>query len=1155
MGHAGVTRAIAGVIVIAMLATTFAALIPAGNVRAETYQAPFAQMSGNVTAQKLAKSVALVDLNGDDISDLVAGAPYTNAGGLANSGSVSMFVSEGGVPFAKVFVLNGTHSGDLLGWSVASAGDMNGDGYADLAVGAPLADPAGAVDAGNITIVFGGPSFTGVAGGAIDSLTAGEQMGYSLAQGGDINRDGYADLIAGAPYCTASGMVNAGRVYVFFGGSSIDSVADKTFSGEIAGANFGWSVSGNGSVDADTTMDMVVGAPSHTIGGVATGAAYVIRNINKANPGVSISLGSSEGDRYGASVAIVPDLNGDSYSDVAIGAPDNDAAGVDAGSVSILLGGFKFNAVVDLELLGQAAGEEFGWSLAGGNIRMDAYADLLVGAPGSSLNATSAGRAYVYYGAGTPDAVADIVLVPGAGADFFGGSVCIGGNSTGDSAPEFAVGDPLFTPSSLTDAGRAFVYAGVLVVIPKNPVVNGYVRVPGTTTGLAGFTITLENETFSKSTSSAANGYFEIETVPGTYWLNATKAGYVKNSTTVTLAMDEVVSTVFQPLTTPLVTGHVLDNVTGIAIPGATVLLWNGTDLVASALTPANGSFWIYLPDQRVPDVGENIGLMVQAYDGEHYSSSSEFVVQRNETVARELRLDRFPVVTGTVRDSITLSPVEGAVIEASQEVLGASTVSDRRGQYTLVAVNSTAPGELWLNLTAPGYFRETVHLSVEKNGTYAQDFFLQIDHLAPSSSLMAVAMYTTTETVDLIATATDANGIEELQLWYRFNWTGPFLFWSSDDVAPFAFAFHSADAMGDGPYEFYCQAVDYAGNNESPPAGNDTWTIVDTSTPVVTMGSLPQYTLAENFTVTATVEDDEGIEGVMLYLAKNGTAPVAVGTDSSAPFSWTILGADWDLEGLYEFTLSASDVAGNTRPAPTSPEAATFVDLGPPTLNITLPPPNLVTAQTSLTVNWTCNDTGSSVKLSKVKLDTGTWINAGYNTTYNLTGLIHGPHTVSVNVTDWAGRSTVQDIAFVVDTQPPLLIVSEPSEGDVIETEDVQVEWSATDGESGVVRYEVAVDGGEFENYGTMTSAELKNLENGPHDVVVRATDGVGNQKEVTIGFTVEVSDTGGTEISSLVLVAIVAVVAIIAVAALLLRRRGKRSQPVVAKEPPKKS
>jgi hypothetical protein len=1155
MVHGNGTRAITEIVVIGMLATVLAAFVPAADVTAETYQASFAQVSGNVTSENLARSVVLMDLNGDGLSDLVAGAPYNGAGGMANAGSISMFLSEGGVPFARIVVLNGTHAGDLLGWSATNAGDLDGDGYADLAVGAPLADPAGATDAGNITIIFGGPSFTGASGATLDSITPGEQLGYSLSGGGDVNRDGHGDLIAGAPYCTASGMTAAGRAYVFYGGPAIDSTPDKIFSGEVAGAHFGWSVSGNGSVDADTSMDIVVGAPDHKFGGLATGAAYIIRNINKANPGVSISVGSSAGDWYGASVAMVPDLDGDSYSDVAIGAPYDDVGGADAGSVSILLGGFKFNVVVDLVLHGQAAGEYLGWSIAGGNIRLDAFADLLVGAPNCGLNTTSAGRAYVFFGSASLDATADIVLTPDAGADFFGGSVCVGGNATGDMAPEFAVGDPLFTPLGLTGAGKAFVYEGVLVVIPKNPIVNGYVRVPGTSTGLSGFTVILENATFSKSTTTASSGYFEIDAVPGTYWLNASKAGYITNSTTVTLEMDDIDTSMFFPLRTPLVNGHVRDNVTAAAIGGATVLLWNGTALLASYVTPSNGSFWIYLPEASIPALGESIGLTLEALDGEHYATSSEFVIQRNETFAEELFLDRFPVVSGTVRDAITLSPVRDAVIEASQGAPGGSAASGANGVYSLVAVNAS-PGELFLNLTAAGYYRESVQISVDRNGSYSQDFFLRIDHIDPSSSLEALPTYTTSEEMTLNVSATDANGVAEVQLWYRFNGTGQFVYFGSDEDAPFVFTFSTAGASGDGLYEFYSQAVDYAGNNESPAAGNDTWTIVDTSAPVVVIGSLPEYTMTQNFTVTVTADDEDGVEGVTLFLAKNGSAPVAVGTDTSAPYEWTVLGEDWGMEGLYEFTLEASDAAGNARPAPSAPEATTFVDLSAPAIEITVPLPNIVTARTSMAVNWTSNDTGSDIKACKLQLDSGSWVNVGSNTTYNLTGLLHGPHTVTLNATDWAGRTTLKNVSFVVDIQPPVLIVSEPGEGDVIRTNDVDVTWSAFDAESGVVEYEVAVDGGIFESFGTLTSTQLKNLEDGPHDVVVRATDGVGNYKDVTIGFTVETGDGGGGGISALtVVLVVVVIVAIVAAVGMAMRGRNRGRRPGEGTDPKKKS
>jgi hypothetical protein len=199
--------------------------------------------------------------------------------------------------------------------------------------------------------------------------------------------------------------------------------------------------------------------------------------------------------------------------------------------------------------------------------------------------------------------------------------------------------------------------------------------------------------------------------------------------------------------------------------------------------------------------------------------------------------------------------------------------------------------------------------------------------------------------------------------------------------------------------------------------------------------------------------------------------------------------------------------------------------------------------------VNWTCNDTGSGIKLSKVQVDGGIWINLGCNTTYNFTGLLNGPHTVSVNATDWAGRSTLLDVRFVVDTQPPDLVVLSPTEGEIVDSEDVEVSWSGTDSGSGVTRYEIAIDGGAFESVGTATSTELLNLEDGMHDVVVRAWDAVGNYRDVTVGFSVDTGDGGGGGISALVIgLVLIVVVAVIAVAALMMRRRGG-----AAKEPPK--
>ncbi len=226
--------------IVSMISATIAFVLISGPAAGEEYQQPVGHWDGTAVSENFAKSIALMDLNGDGIADLVAGSSFADPYGMTDAGSVTIYLSEDNVSMNETIVVNGTHPGDLFGWAVANAGDLDGDGFADLAVGAPLADPNGHADAGNVTIVYGGPGFSGSAGAWINSTNDGEELGYSLAAGGDINRDGMSDLIVGAPFANANGLPSSGRAYVFYGGSPLNGVAGKTFSGEAAGDNFGW---------------------------------------------------------------------------------------------------------------------------------------------------------------------------------------------------------------------------------------------------------------------------------------------------------------------------------------------------------------------------------------------------------------------------------------------------------------------------------------------------------------------------------------------------------------------------------------------------------------------------------------------------------------------------------------------------------------------------------------------------------------------------------------------------------------------------------------------------------------------------------------------------------------------------------------------------
>ncbi|MHB8080487.1 MAG: FG-GAP-like repeat-containing protein, partial [Candidatus Krumholzibacteriia bacterium] len=390
------------------------------------------------------------DFNGDGWPDFVAGAPLANAGGT-DRGQVWVYFGGPTLDATPDLILSGQADGDQFGASARGCGDVDGDGWDDLIVGAPGNDSAGS-NAGRAYVYFGGPAADATADLVLTGEAAGDQFGWSVAGAGDVNGGGN-DLVVGAPYAQA----NAGRVYVFSGGAALDNVADTVMQGP-GGTLLGWSVNAAGDFDADGWPDLIAGA-------ILNKFAYLYRGGPAFDAAADlIFTGEFADDRFGYSVAPAGDVNGDGHDDLIIGAMHNDAGNVDGGRAYVYFGGPAPDTTADLVFTGTDYRGVFGRTVAGGgDLNGDGYDDLLVGAPTPDTGGYGPGRMFVFLGgdpqgASPPDTVPDFVLWGEHDNDRMGAQVAMVGDVNGDGRADFLTGANLYDPPGRLDAGKIYLY-------------------------------------------------------------------------------------------------------------------------------------------------------------------------------------------------------------------------------------------------------------------------------------------------------------------------------------------------------------------------------------------------------------------------------------------------------------------------------------------------------------------------------------------------------------------------------------------------------------------------------------------------------------------------------------------------------------------------
>lgn len=403
-------------------------------------------------------SLAAGDINGDGYDDVIVGAPWPEV----TPGKVLAFL--GGEEFAEEpdAILSDPEEGPSIGFGYfLAAGDVDGDDEDEVMVGKPLGR-------GKVFVFSDAAGSPGAPSAVLEDAEhrPGSLLGYPVVVG-DVNGDGYDDVIAGAPQLDVGQHTDAGAVFVFLGGDPLDVVCDFVLQAPEpeAGAWFGRSVVA-GDVNGDGLDDVILGAYGSSVSGHdSAGKVFVF--LSGGPPGeTSVRIlqdpAPQEDAKLGYAVA-AGDIDGDGYDDIIAGAFGSAVNGLSgAGKVVLFRGSRDLDVTADAVLQDPypEAAAGFGYVIQAADVNGDGYDDVIVGAPYSNLEGhDAAGEAFLFVGSPTPSYEADRTLAAPSPQSYayFGISVAAG-DIDANGAADIIVGAYRANADGQAGAGQVFVF-------------------------------------------------------------------------------------------------------------------------------------------------------------------------------------------------------------------------------------------------------------------------------------------------------------------------------------------------------------------------------------------------------------------------------------------------------------------------------------------------------------------------------------------------------------------------------------------------------------------------------------------------------------------------------------------------------------------------